>query len=237
MKKAAVLFSGGLDSTFVCYKLLKMGYEVHPITFRKDAPEHMSCEPVTIKDINIAINAMSMLDSIRITSKQESGILRDIYWEHYYPRIDKDGHTEHFRNLQFIASAASVCQAKQINELYIGEYDNGPAGHMDASSAFLGHMREVLTMNPFKVKLRTLKTLRINAKWHLLEQLHKDNIICEFLSAVRWCYKRNDFEMDYLYLGNNKKAVAYGCSLNLCKSCQVMHRQINIFLDGLIKNK
>lgn len=217
MKRAAVLFSGGLDSTYVCYKLLKMGYEVHPITFKKD---NLTSDGVkSIYDANVANDAFDFL------TVMDTGGLQLIKWEVYDPVYDKDGHTEHFRNVKFIAQAASYCVSKQINELYIGEYDNGPAGHMDASSRFLGYMREVLTMNPFKVKLRTLKSLRISSKWDVLYRLKRDDIINRFLVTVRWCYNRDEtmhtFSFDNFIYGH-----WYGCGE--CKSCEVFIRQLNI---------
>lgn len=145
MKKAIVLFSGGLDSTTALYLAKSQGYEVYAITFLygQKHDKELDCAKNIAKNagvkahkiVNIPLNSWegcSLTDpNMQI---QDGDINRTDIPDTYVPA----------RNMVFLSIAASYADALGITDIFIGVSEVDYSGYVDCRASFINAMENAI---------------------------------------------------------------------------------------------
>lgn len=204
MPTATVLFSGGLDSTFLIWYLRRIGFNVNAAFMHKT--------PTNTHDDEVFLNSLRMVEkltgrSIPVTHLQ-------------YTALTKKSGQEVGRHLMFAGAVVPALVNMKSTHLALGVYDDAE-GFIDTRPEFIEAMNvlfrksdvpvSMLTMHPFANKLEVLKTL-------------KDlNLLEKFVTTTEWCYKRSRAIFHW-------PTGARGCGT--CKSCKIMARALKDLCEG-----
>ena len=141
MKRALVMVSGGLDSTTVCYLLIKEGTEVYPIFF--DYGQH--CAETEWAKVNEVLPSEALpperinLSDVFKGSTSRMIVEADLWTESV---VDDDLYIP-YRTLLFFASAAARAQTIGILDVYSGFINSNHAKEIDCSTQFMNGLDEL----------------------------------------------------------------------------------------------
>lgn len=141
MNRAVVMVSGGLDSTTVCYRLVRDGTEVHPIFF--DYGQHCAeTEWAKIKEVlphkALAAERLNISDVFR-GSRSRMIAEADLWKE----AVSDDDLYVPYRTMLFFAVAAARAQTLKILDVYSGFINSNHAKEIDCSTAFMNGLEEL----------------------------------------------------------------------------------------------
>ncbi|RMF95433.1 MAG: 7-cyano-7-deazaguanine synthase [Planctomycetota bacterium] len=144
----AVLFSGGLDSTLVCRRLLTQKQAVIPLYVRSG----MFWENAEIQAVNRLVEVMASLGIA--TPKHLDVPVADVYGDHWsltgrgVPDEASDDAEVYLpgRNLFLLAKAALWCSRQGVRRLAIGVLDGNPFG--DATERFFRLFEQLIACYP-----------------------------------------------------------------------------------------
>lgn len=147
MKKAVVLFSGGLDSTTAIYYAKSMGYDVHAITFfygQKHNKEIESakkiCSILKISDHKIISTSLDSWGGSSLTDTNISipnGVLNSSDIPSTYVPA---------RNMIFLSFAASYAEAINSQDIFIGVSEVDYSGYVDCRKEFIDAMENAINL-------------------------------------------------------------------------------------------
>ncbi|GJL95749.1 MAG: 7-cyano-7-deazaguanine synthase [Hyphococcus sp.] len=141
MTKAAVMVSGGLDSTTVCYLLISEGKEVYPIFF--DYGQHcVETEWTKVREVlpqsTLPPERLNISDIFKGSPSRM--ILEADLWNE--PISDGDMYLP-YRTMLFFAVAAARAQTLGILNVYSGFINSNHAKEIDCSTAFMNGLDEL----------------------------------------------------------------------------------------------
>lgn len=141
MKQAAVMVSGGLDSTTICYLLASQGTEVHPIFF--DYGQHCAeTEWAKVKEIlpqkALTPERLNISDIYKGSSSRM--IVEADLWKE---AVSDDDLYLPYRTMLFFAVAAARAQTLQILDVCSGFINSNHAKEIDCSTAFMNGLEEL----------------------------------------------------------------------------------------------
>jgi len=157
MKKAAVLISGGLDSTTLLHHVIKsLGYdEVYALSFdygQKHSRELIvakaQCDSLPqVKEHNV-LDISYMGDFLGSSSALVKGgvevpDLKDIAEDD----LDQPVTYVPNRNMMLLSIAASFAESRDCRQLYYGAQAQDEYGYWDCTESFLARMNDVFSLN------------------------------------------------------------------------------------------
>lgn len=210
--KALLLFSGGLDSTYMLIKLLMQGYTVTPLIGIKISSQYRTY------DQSLAHNALSLVKNLQIPTGQVH-IAREFNYAHYaLPSGQEVG-----RHLLFISPIINAALETKSSVVGIGLYaDKKLTTFPDARTPFVNAMRQMFKESDVPLKVMTLSEPN---KATVLAKLNKLKYIESVLHTARWCFMRSE---DYMRVPGTDVSLK-GCGK--CLSCKIMKDQYKIFWE------
>lgn len=159
MKKAVVVFSGGMDSTTLLYKVIDEGYDACTISFdygQKHKKEldfaQQTCHELGVKNIIVSLEVLNSLAPSALTRKEW-----DVPEGHYADENMKQTVVPN-RNMVMLSLATSYAISKKARFLFYGVHSGDHAIYPDCRPDFYSRMRaaimradwhEVLLKAPF----------------------------------------------------------------------------------------
>jgi 7-cyano-7-deazaguanine synthase len=141
MNQAVVMVSGGLDSTTVCYLLVREGIEVYPIFF--DYGQHCAkTEWAKVQEVlpkkALPPERLNISDLFKGSSSrmiQEADLWKEA--------VSDDDLYVPYRTMLFFAAAAARAQTLQVLNVYSGFINSNHAKEIDCSTAFMNGLEEL----------------------------------------------------------------------------------------------
>ncbi|MDO5843559.1 MAG: 7-cyano-7-deazaguanine synthase QueC [Methanocorpusculum sp.] len=193
MKKAVCLISGGMDSTTLAYFAKEMGYEIlalHVNYGQRTERKELECAKKVAKHLNalefieINLDYFTKFGSSSLTDMSipvEKGVLG---------RAENPNTYVPFRNGNLISIAASFCEARDGDAVFIGVQSGDHTGYPDCTPRFIEAMQHAVIVGTQTEKPIELKTPFVN--------MNKTDILKEGLRMCvpyedTWsCYSEND---------------------------------------------
>lgn len=141
MKQAVAMVSGGLDSTTVCYLLVREGVEVHPIFF--DYGQHCveteweKVQEVLPRDV-MPPQRLNISDIFNGSASRM--ILEADLWKE---SVSDDDLYLPYRTMLFFSVAAARAQTLGLLNVYSGFINSNHAKEIDCSSNFMNGLEEL----------------------------------------------------------------------------------------------
>ncbi len=147
MKKAVVLLSGGLDSAVALYLAKKQGFELHAISFdygqrhnrELDAAKAVAQKAGVAEHQVVSLKLDKWGGSSLTDSKmdvEDGDVNREDIPVTYVPA----------RNMVFLSVAASLAEAIQAQDIFIGVSQVDYSGYVDCRQAFIDSMETAINM-------------------------------------------------------------------------------------------
>lgn len=147
MKKAVVLLSGGLDSAVALYLAKKQGFELHAISFdygqrhnrELDAAKAIAQKAGVAEHQVVSLKLDKWGGSSLTDSKmdvEDGDVNREDIPVTYVPA----------RNMVFLSVAASLAEAIQAQDIFIGVSQVDYSGYVDCRQAFIDSMETAINM-------------------------------------------------------------------------------------------
>jgi len=141
MNQAVVMVSGGLDSTTVCYLLVREGIEVYPIFF--DYGQHCAeTEWAKVQEVlpqkALPPERLNISDLFKGSSSrmiQEADLWKEA--------VSDDDLYVPYRTMLFFAAAAARAQTLQVLNVYSGFINSNHAKEIDCSTDFMNGLEEL----------------------------------------------------------------------------------------------
>lgn len=141
MKQAVVMVSGGLDSTTVCYLLVRGSIEVQPIFF--DYGQHCA-ETEWAKVNEVLPKEVLPPERLSISDIFEGSRSRMIVEADLWKEAVSDNDLYlPYRTMLFFAVAAARAQTLQILDVYSGFINSNHAKEIDCSTSFMNSLDEL----------------------------------------------------------------------------------------------
>ncbi|MCK8824928.1 7-cyano-7-deazaguanine synthase QueC [Fuchsiella alkaliacetigena] len=145
MKKAVVLFSGGLDSTTALYLAKSKGFEVHALSF-----DYGQCHNKELEAARKIVEELDIAEHIVVETNMQAwggSALTDEQLE-----VPQGGEsTEEIpvtyvpaRNMIFLAYAASYAEVVGAQDIFIGVSEVDFSGYVDCRQEFIEAMEEAI---------------------------------------------------------------------------------------------
>ena len=143
--KAVLIFSGGLDSTTLLYRMLDMGYEVEALTFNyaQRHKKEIDCASAIARGLEIAHEIVDLsslaglLGSSALLGKDE---IPDC---HYTEEAAKKTVVPN-RNMIMLSIAAGYAEAREIPELFYAAHKNDRTIYPDCRPEFVEALRPAI---------------------------------------------------------------------------------------------
>ncbi|MDR0438788.1 MAG: 7-cyano-7-deazaguanine synthase QueC [Methanocalculaceae archaeon] len=161
MKKAVCLLSGGMDSTTLAYVAKNIGYDIlalHMSYGQRTEAKERECAKKIAKHLDAVDFVEISLDYFK---KFGASSLTDMA---IFVEKGTTDHANHpntyvpFRNANLIAIAASYCEARDGDAVFIGVQSGDHIGYPDCTPAFIDAMQQVIsigTQTQKEIKLLT----------------------------------------------------------------------------------
>ncbi len=160
--KAALILSGGLDSTVLLYDLLSKGYFVHALTFnygQRHSREIESAVSITFNLINNDAPVLHRIVDLRSISQYlgDSALLcKKVVPECHYTEEAAKQTVVPNRNMIMLAIAAGYAEANFIPEIYYAAHAGDWAIYPDCRKEFTEQMSQAIKLatawNPVELK-------------------------------------------------------------------------------------
>jgi len=161
MKKAVCLLSGGMDSTTLAYVAREMGYEIialHINYGQRTEKKELECA----KKIAAHLNALDFVEvNLDYFTKFGASSLTDFsipVEKGKLGRVEQPNTYVPFRNGNLISIAASYCEARAGDAIFIGVQSGDHTGYPDCTPQFIEAMQNVInigTQTEKKIELLT----------------------------------------------------------------------------------
>lgn len=209
-KRVVLLFSGGLDSTTLAFKLINEGHQVFPL-YGSKAGAHGQY------DNDVMWNAWRWLNANVLD--HNVGLLHPPIVFNYNSHVKSTGE-EIGRHLQFISPAINYAIQEKATHIAIATYLTGRSAFRDASAKFMYALEDLLKASD----LQHLKLLTMGTWWKAdsLACLAESGMLQCYLNCGRWCYKRSDKAIAL------DRWIIHGCGN--CLSCKLMIKHMKIFI-------
>lgn len=209
--KILILFSGGVDSTYMVFNFLRNGYEVYPLFFDKEGI-------YSIADRSAAYKAYRWLIEYQ---KAGTGKLHPLLMQKYEPVLD--GTEEKGRHLYMLGVAVIEALKHGCGRIGIGVYDadDEQAGdtliYPDSTVWFISAYRAAMKLSQVGIYLDTLGDM---ARSDIFYEINADGFLHGFCSSVSFCYNRIE-----------DKALLPEVPLRGCGHCTKCLETINYFKE------
>lgn len=207
-KGAAVLYSGGMDSTVVVAALLKEGYKVYPIAMDDGSLNYNMRRKVAIEMSLQKLGILNRLIEQRIPNPEPLRIDRTSF-----------GFVSGYK-LIMIMAAMSVCQILNIDELHLGyNADNSRGGYLDEGEEFMQRLSQLY----YDIYSMERNTEHFFGK--------KIKVINTFFSAEKYEMVKKGVELGVDFsLTISCRQVQAGGGLVHCGNCEVCRRRRESFI-------
>ncbi len=147
MKKAVILLSGGLDSTVALYLAKSQGFECHALSFnygQRHARELESAKTIAVKAgvashqiVSLALNNWGGSSLTDMSQTLEHGDVN---------RTDIPATYVPARNMVFLSIAASLAEALEAQDIFIGVSQVDYSGYVDCRLEFIQSMEKTINL-------------------------------------------------------------------------------------------
>jgi len=159
MKKAIVLFSGGLDSTTLLYYVKNKGY--NPVCLIFDYGQRHKKEIIQAKKIAELTNSEYYVIKFKLNWSGSS--LIDLKRKVPFHKISEIGKNRslpstyvHGRNTIFLSFAVSLAEAKNIKDIFIGANEVDFSGYPDCRKEYFSAWGKLLSSLGLKNKINII---------------------------------------------------------------------------------
>lgn len=207
-KGAAVLYSGGMDSTVIVAHLLHQGYTVYPIAMDDGSLNYNLRRKVAIEMSLQKLGILNRLVEMRVPNPEPLRIDRTTF-----------GFVPGYKLIMILA-AMSACQILNVDRLYMGyNMDNQRGGYLDEGRDFMEEVSSLYhrtyamednTEFPFQRRIEVLNPYFDMEKYEMV-------ILGEKLGV--------DFSLTI-----SCRQVQVGAGLVHCGSCEVCRRRRDAFI-------
>lgn len=158
MKSAALIFSGGADSTTLLYRIIRGGAnEIHVLTFaygqrhdrEVEAAKRVLDHVKAAEKVNIIHRVVDLTEAFKLAQGDghclidaDAPVPEGEYAPTTSPTTVVPG-----RNLIFLSVAASYCEANHIPELYYGAHSNDSLIYPDCRREFIISAQETIELS------------------------------------------------------------------------------------------
>ncbi|MGB7571903.1 MAG: 7-cyano-7-deazaguanine synthase QueC [Methanothrix sp.] len=142
---AVVIFSGGLDSTTLLYRMLDMGYEVEALTFNyaQRHKKEIECASAIARELEIAHEIVD-LSSLAGLLGSSALLGRDEIPDCHYTEEAARKTIVPNRNMIMLSIAAGYAEAREIPELFYAAHKNDRTIYPDCRPEFVEALRPAI---------------------------------------------------------------------------------------------
>jgi len=143
--KAVLIFSGGLDSTTLFYRMLDMGYEVEALTFNyaQRHKKEIECAAAIAKKLDIDHRVVDLSSLAGLLGKSALLGGEEIPDCHYTEEAAKKTVVPN-RNMIMLSIAAGYAEAREIPELFYAAHKNDRTIYPDCRPEFVEALRPAI---------------------------------------------------------------------------------------------
>ena len=202
-KGAAVLYSGGMDSTVIVADLLKKGYKVFPIAMDDGSLNYQHRRKVAIELTLQKLGILNRLIEMRVPNPEPLRIDRTSF-----------GFVPGYKMIM-ILSAMSACQILNVTQLHMGyNADNQIGGYLDEGDEFMQRLSDMYfdtygletnTEFPFLKPIKVRNPFFLHEKWEMVR--YGNEIGVDFSTTI------------------SCRQVQVGAGLIHCGECEVCKRR------------